>query len=375
MGSDLRILFGDDAPLDTLLERPVLERDQRAIHPRIAPSEAEPRGDPGLAALVMLILEQFRRIDAVSDRRFSDQEWSDVGAVLTAHCRDLQLHPATIVAPDQEQRRLEAGLRSALQRDELSLRYQPQFEIQSGRACGVEALARWFRADGTTIAPSIFIPIAEQAGLIRALGVWSLQLACRNAAAWNDPGSRASPLAVNVSAHQICGDLSADIVHALESSGLPAERLELEITETVLVRDFDLAADCLAKCKRLGVRIALDDFGTGYSSLGYLSKLPIDRLKIDGSLIREMTSDSRDSTVVRAIIGLGRELGCTVLAEGVETEEQLRLLDLFGCEQVQGFLLAPPIPASEVGAMMSHRWGARERAAAAAELPIMDVSM
>jgi diguanylate cyclase (GGDEF)-like protein len=271
----------------------------------------------------------------------------------------LQCHTDDVVQRGHTRRGLENSLRDAIHREELDLYYQPQYDIRSGRACGVEALARWFPADGVSIAPSTFIPLAEQAGLIEPLGAWALRTATMAAAQWLDDTSRPPLVCVNVSPLQICEGFTTDIAKALEASGLPPDRLELEITESVLVTNIDLALKCLAQWKALGVRIALDDFGTGYSSLSYLTRLPIDRLKIDGSLIRGMTTDSRDTIIVRAVISLCREFGFTTLAEGVETDVQFAMLDDLGCEQVQGYLMARPVPLAQARELMQRCWGAR----------------
>jgi diguanylate cyclase (GGDEF)-like protein len=271
----------------------------------------------------------------------------------------LQFHSSEVVRNAQLRRQIESGLRCALQRNELSLHYQPQYEIRTGRACGVEALARWFRADGKAVSPSLFIPVAERSGLIGDLGTWALHAGCNAAANWIGMAPTAPTLSVNVSTQQISDSFTREIEDALEASGLPAERLELEITESVLIGDADHALDCLARWKGLGVRIAVDDFGTGYSNLSYLSRLPIDRLKMDRSLILGMTMKSKEAAIVRAVISLGRELGFTVLAEGVETEEQFAMLADLGCDQAQGYLLTPPTSASEASALMGKRWGAR----------------
>jgi EAL domain-containing protein (putative c-di-GMP-specific phosphodiesterase class I) len=166
-------------------------------------------------------------------------------------------------------------------------------------------------------------------------------------------------VSVNVSPYQISEAFTAEIAAALETSGLPAEQLELEITESVLVSRIDEARKCMSQWKNLGVRIALDDFGTGYSSLSYLARLPFDRLKIDGSLIGGITSGSKDTSIVRAVVSLGRELGFTVLAECVETEEQLQILRNLGCQQAQGYLMSPAAPADDACALMGSPWGAR----------------
>jgi EAL domain-containing protein (putative c-di-GMP-specific phosphodiesterase class I) len=272
----------------------------------------------------------------------------------------LQFHSGDVERHAQRRMQLETGLRNAIQHHELILHYQPQFEMRSGRACGVEALARWFRSDGETIAPSLFIPLAEQTGLIGALGGWVLHEACNTVSAWHGPDEETPTLCINVSTHQICKEFAAVLARVIELTGFPAERLELEITESVLMENAELALQCLAQLKGLGVRIAVDDFGTGYSSLSYLSQLPVDRLKIDKSLIHSMTSEPKDAAIVRAVITLGRELGFAVLAEGVETEEQFEMLQHLGCQQVQGYLLTPPACAAEARALLMSRWGARQ---------------
>jgi diguanylate cyclase (GGDEF)-like protein len=270
-----------------------------------------------------------------------------------------QFHSSDVVQYARLRHELETRLRNAVQRQELSLFFQPQYEIRSGEICGVEALARWFQ-DGSTVSPSVFIPLAEQTGIIDDLGCWALRAGCLAAAEWSCGRSRKITVSVNVSTRQVREDFTGEIEQALRANRLAGEQLELEITESILLTDVDRALRCLTEWKGLGVHIALDDFGTGYSNLGYLAKLPIDRLKLDGSLIRGMTRESKDATVVRAMITLGRELGITVLAEGVETEEQLAMLSKFGCQQVQGYLMTPPAPQEEARKLMRRRWGMRE---------------
>jgi EAL domain-containing protein (putative c-di-GMP-specific phosphodiesterase class I) len=252
-----------------------------------------------------------------------------------------------------------ARLREAIERDELSVHYQPQYRTVGGRACGVEALARWFPGNGPAISPIVFIRQAEQSGLISALGQWVLKEACRTAMTWNPAGDEPPILCVNVSPHQICPKFSEILVQALKSTGLPASRLELEITEGILIENPEFALQQLAQWKQLGVRIALDDFGTGYSSLAYLSRLPVDRLKIDRSLIQRVVTDSKTAAIVRALISLGEDLGFAVLAEGVETEAQFELLLAMGCQEMQGYLLARPVSACHVATLLTQRWGVR----------------
>jgi diguanylate cyclase len=253
---------------------------------------------------------------------------------------------------------LEQDLAEALRSSSLRLEYQPQFDLGSGQACGVEALARWTRTTGEIIAPSVFIRLAERSGLIRALGEWVLQSAC---AAANATGSRSAEqtLSVNVSALQIDDAFCAVIERTLKQTGFPANRLELEITESALIANPALSIDYLTAWKQLGVRIAMDDFGTGYSSLSSLSRLPVDRLKLDRSLIHRMILDRKGAAVVRLIISLGAELDMEVIAEGVETEEQLqRLMDL-GCPQAQGYLLGRPMAADQLQVVLGKTWGNR----------------
>jgi diguanylate cyclase (GGDEF)-like protein len=281
---------------------------------------------------------------------------SKAGAALheakTASPGGLQFHSTDAAQRARKGWQMERDLRGAIGRGELSLFYQPQFDIGNGEICGVEALARWFLADGESVAPAVFIALAEKTGLIGALGGWALFEACSTAASWPGGGTR-MPLCINVSAQQIGEQFTYEIATALRSSGWPPELLELEITESVLVRNPHLALSCLAQWKSLGVRIAVDDFGTGYSGLSYLSQLPIDRLKLDQSFVRRIAEHSKDSTILGAVIALGRKLGFTVIAEGVETEEQLTTLRELGCQQAQGFLLGHPLPASETQILLN----------------------
>jgi EAL domain-containing protein (putative c-di-GMP-specific phosphodiesterase class I) len=231
--------------------------------------------------------------------------------------------------------------------------------LSSGRGCGVEALARWTRSTGEPVAPSVFIRLAERAGMIHELGAWVLQSACATASAWSNRGSQPTTLSVNVSALQIDEHFSTVIERALRQSLFPANRLELEITESALIANPALTIEHLEDWKRLGVRIALDDFGTGYSSLSYLTRLPVDRLKLDRSLIHRMTLDRKSAAVMRSMISLGAELDMEVIAEGVETEAQLQMLADLGCPQVQGYLLGRPMLAEQTQAALSRPWGNR----------------
>jgi diguanylate cyclase (GGDEF)-like protein/PAS domain S-box-containing protein len=246
---------------------------------------------------------------------------------------------ASMGAEVRERRLLEHDLRLAIARDELQLVYQPQKDIQSQSIAGFEALLRWKHPLRGEISPSVFIPIAEETGSILEIGDWVLKTACREAATWTQPLT----VAVNVSAVQLYNaDFVRELHQILLESGLPPRRLEIEITETALVRDFDRALATLRQIKALGIRIAMDDFGTGYSSLSNLRAFPFDKIKIDGSFVKSVNSNDQAATIVRAVLGLGRGLGLPVLAEGVETDAELQFLQREHCDEVQGYLLGRP---------------------------------
>ncbi len=251
------------------------------------------------------------------------------------------------------------ALDEAMQRHALSVHFQPQFDVKTGRGCGVEALARWVLCSGESIAPSVFIPVAERSGLIRALGAWMLESACETAYAWCGREAQRTTLSVNVSALQIDAEFNNVLGRTLEKSHFPAQQLELEITESALIANPDLTIRYLKQWKEMGVRIAMDDFGTGYSSLSYLSRLPVDCLKLDQSLIHRMTQDVKTAAVTRLIVSMGAELGIDVVAEGVETEWQLKMLTDLNCPRVQGYLLGRPMPAKQAQIALRKTWGNR----------------
>ena len=243
----------------------------------------------------------------------------------------------------REKRALQHDLHSAIAGNELELYYQPQALI-GGEITGFEALVRWHHPSRGMISPGTFIPLAEESGLIASLGEWILREACREAASWPRPLS----IAINLSPMQFRhGDLPSRVHEILLETGLTPGRLELEITEGVLIDDFARAVSLLRRLKNLGVRIAMDDFGTGYSSLSYLQSFPFDKIKIDQSFIAKLSQHSQSEAIIRAVIGLGRGLDLPVIAEGVETEEQLAFLSKEGCNEMQGFLIGRPKPISD----------------------------
>ncbi len=250
----------------------------------------------------------------------------------------------------QQRRLLEQDLRGAMQRGELRLHYQPLLDSATLEIDGFEALLRWEHPVRGAISPAQFVPVAEESGLIVPLGEWVLQTACTEAASWSRPWR----IAVNLSPAQFKQrDLASSIATILARTGLPPGRLELEITEGILIDDAERALLMLGELKSLGVRIALDDFGTGYSSLSYLRRFPFDKLKIDASFVQGLGDGGEADAIVRAIVALGRSLSLSITAEGVETPHQLALLREQACDQVQGFLLGRPMPPGQLHGMQA----------------------
>ena len=243
---------------------------------------------------------------------------------------------------------LRNDLRRALDRGELRLHYQPQFDLASNRVVGVEALLRWEHPEKGLLTPERFIPIAEESGLIVPMGHWVIQEACRQGMAWRAQGLPALTMAVNLSAVQFRrGDIEESVSEALRNSGLPAELLELELTESIMLQNAEDVLAVIRRLKRLGVTLSIDDFGTGYSSLSYLKRFEVDKLKIDKSFVRDLASDPDDAAIVRAIVQLARSLNLHTIAEGVETAEMLALLRVYECDVAQGYHLARPLPAQQ----------------------------
>ena len=264
----------------------------------------------------------------------------------------------------QKRLKLEANLRRALDQGELELYYQPQVDLRTGRVVGVEVLSRWHCAELGQVSPAEFIPVAEESGIIVALGHWVLQTACRQAAAWRDAGllDTIERVAVNLSARQTRDSaLLEDILAILRENGLPARLLELEITEGVLMENIHANLDLLHRFQAAGIHLSIDDFGTGYSSMSYLKRFPIDQLKIDRSFIKDVPGDGE--AIATAIIAMAHSLDLTVVAEGVETADQLAFLRRAGCDIMQGYYFARPMPAAELTCLLERHRSSREAAA------------
>jgi diguanylate cyclase (GGDEF)-like protein/PAS domain S-box-containing protein len=251
--------------------------------------------------------------------------------------------------------KLEHGLRQALLENQFLVYYQPKLCLQSGRVLGAEALLRWKHPEEGFISPQDFIPVAEESGLIMEIGEWVLRQACEQAVSWERQGLAFEHIAVNVSGVQVQHEAFVDSVKGnLESSGLQPRRLELELTENFLMKDVEASASLLADLRQLGISIAVDDFGTGYSSLAYLTRFPVNKLKIDRSFIANVLSDEQNKKIAHAIINLGHSLNMKVVAEGIEFGQQLDLLKDKGCDEGQGYLIAKPLPNDEFVDFLKH---------------------
>jgi diguanylate cyclase (GGDEF)-like protein len=274
--------------------------------------------------------------------------------VKSAGGKDFQYYAAGMSSEAAERVELENALRAAPKRGELELHYQPQVEIASGRVVGLEGLMRWQHPQRGQVPPGQFIPIAEESDLINLLGEWALYAACRQLGKWDGAGHCVPRVAVNVSARQFRSPAFVDLVAwTLREHGIHASRLELELTEGMLIDRREEAVAILNRLKSIGVQIAVDDFGTGYSSLSYLSSLPIDCLKIDRSFVMQISNGGRHAAIAQAVISLGHSLGMRVLAEGVETSEQLHFLRRHGCNEYQGYLFARPQAPDDIVALVA----------------------
>ncbi len=262
---------------------------------------------------------------------------------------NVQFYTDELAGMAARQFELESALRLALARDELVLHYQPKVDVASGEIVGLEALVRWHQPLRGLVPPGEFIPLAEERGLIVPIGRWVVATACRQIRAWRDAGLATPPVAVNLSPRQFADNrLIADFEDAMRAAGVGPADLEIELTESVLVADPEHANAVLRRLHDMGVRIAIDDFGTGYSSLSYLKRFPAQTVKIDRSFIRGLPTDHDDTAITQAVIAMAHSLGLRVVAEGVETADQLGLLQRLHCDEVQGYLLGRPAPAGEI---------------------------
>ncbi len=239
---------------------------------------------------------------------------------------------------------MERDMHLALEQQQFLLYYQPQIDLPSGQLVAVEALLRWPHPQRGMISPAEFIPLAEDCGLIMQIGLWVLQQACRDIKAWLKEGHPKIKVAINLSLRQLQNpQLFPQIVDIINEAGIPSDCLELELTESVMMENHDVTLDFMAQCRNFGINFSIDDFGTGYSSLSYLTKLPLDKLKIDRAFIKDIAKDSSANTIVNAIVSMAKSLHLKVVAEGVETKEQLNYLKECGCDTVQGFYFSPAV--------------------------------
>jgi EAL domain-containing protein (putative c-di-GMP-specific phosphodiesterase class I) len=251
---------------------------------------------------------------------------------------------------------LETSLRRGLERNEFLLHYQAKLDLNTGKITGVEALVRWQHPEMGLVPPIQFIPLAEETGLIVPIGRWVLHTACAQSVAWQRLGLPPVHMAVNLSARQFADeDLVEDVANVLKSTGLRPELLELELTESMVIQNTERAGKVLNEIKKMGVRLAIDDFGVGYSSLTHLKRFPIDTLKVDRSFIRDLPADTEDKAITEAIIAMGKSLNLTVVAEGVETQEQQSFLQEHACDEMQGYFFSKPIPGDAFAELLRQR--------------------
>ena len=261
-----------------------------------------------------------------------------------------------------ERLKMEGELRHALDRNELLLHYQPKVDVQTGRITGVEALMRWQHPERGLVPPGVFIPVAEETGLIVAMGEWVLEEACRQKQQWREAGLPAIDMAINLASPSFRKpDLVERVAATLQQHGVPPAELCLEATESILMRDADVTMATLNRLRDLGVKLSVDDFGTGYSSLSYLRRFPINQLKIDRSFVNEVTENPDDAAIIAAIASLAHTLKLEVVAEGVETAEQMSRLAEQGCRMMQGFFFSRPLPAAQMTRLLSDDSEFRER--------------
>ncbi|MDB5841733.1 MAG: diguanylate cyclase, partial [Herminiimonas sp.] len=267
---------------------------------------------------------------------------------------NFQFHTPDMNAMVQERLRIETDLRRAIEREEFELYYQPQLDLRTGQVTGMEALIRWNHPEQGLVPPAGFIRIAEETGLIGPIGAWVLRTACARNKAWQEAGLPHLKVAVNLSARQFTqNDLVGMVAAVLSETGLAPHYLEIELTESLVMKDVDQAISIMLELKALGVKLSLDDFGTGYSSLSYLKRFPIDVLKIDRSFVADIARDADDAAIVMSIISLAHNLKLRVIAEGVEDIEQLEYLRRNGCDEMQGYYFCRPLPPDDFEKMLA----------------------
>lgn len=270
--------------------------------------------------------------------------------------RNYQFYTHDLTESAYDRVMLEGGLRNALEKQELTLYYQPQISLADGRITGVEALIRWEHPELGLLSPGRFLQVADDSGLIVPMGNWVLQTACQQMSTWKKSGFQLERMAVNLSGRQIRDNsLVKTVKKTLQATDCQAKWLELEITESFIMQETGQSTETLDNLKKLGTHMSIDDFGTGYSSLSYLKRLPIDKLKIDRSFIRDLTKDPNDAAIVRAIIAMGKTLHLTITAEGIENKNQEAFLKDQGCDQGQGYLYGHPLPADSVTLMLEQQ--------------------
>ena len=275
---------------------------------------------------------------------------------LASHSHELAHRQTGMNVHDVAREDLENALRRAVERNEFTVHYQPKLELAGGEICALEALLRWDRPGYGAVSPAVFVPILESLGLIVAVGRWVIEAVCQQIAAWQQGEIGAVEVSVNVSGHQLIeGDLIADIARILAQTGVEPHWLEVELTESSLMENTQHTIASLQRLHAMGVKISIDDFGTGYSSLAYLRRFPIDTLKIDIAFIREVTTNPQDAAITRTIIELAHSLNLRVVAEGVETQEQLTFLKSAGCDQIQGYLFSRPLPVQALERLLLER--------------------
>jgi diguanylate cyclase (GGDEF)-like protein len=332
-------------------------------------------GEADAVVIAERILETIKRPRLVDGQEFSvttsigitifPQDGADVHTLLrnadTAMYRakergrdNFQLYTPAMNASVMQRLALENDLRHAVERGELLLHYQPVADVPSGQIVGAEALLRWDHPQRGRLDPDSFIPLAEETGLIVPVGEWVLRAACRQAKVWQDAGYSPIRLSVNLSARQLHHkDLTDLVTSVLRGSGLAPEWLRLEITEGDVMSNVEFIISVLHRLRDMGVSISVDDFGTGYSSLSYLKRFPIDSVKIDRSFVRDLATDPSDAAIVTTVIAMARNLNLRVVAEGVETAEQLDFLRRRDCDEYQGYLISPPVPAHEFEGLLT----------------------